>query len=509
MRPRIAALIAAALLSAAAGCARSDPAADLVLRLQREPGLPPPVVEKGDPVVLVEVAVAGTTVVVPQGPIPQPGARLNLERALAKRRSTPPVLWAVVTSPDGSDVRYWAATTDQAKVRVTIPDRDGDDRREHRGGRRKADGALTSIRVPFVPEGQVRLYRSSGALLDTIPFGPVVEGESPAECPEVHVVRGGETRRETLDILVLSDGFTENELDLYRCGTSALFERLLAMTPFDRVAQDVNVFRMDLVSEKEGVRISDKCPADRAQGFTPFSGSEADAAALRASCPDTAKSAGFPLDLGFFHDPDVSPDCRVLWAHGKGLRKVWSLTRCAPDVDMVVVIANSTAQAGSGTGDGHPPISVVTLEDAKAGGTRATLLAHELGHALGLLDEYAGSTGELPEFQSGRNVARRLPDGTIETPPWAEACTGGDGVGYAPCAVVIGTTCVPDPPVSQTLPAVGLIEGAFYSRCGYFRASDTCVLDQETDYCAGCRIYLDALFDELGMRSASNSGSPR
>lgn len=155
----------AALLSCCA-CGGVDENARLIERLQIDPGLEPPALTADRPVVLVELAVAGTTVVLPEPPILQPGARLRLERALQARRTAPPTLWVVTVSPDGGAVRYWCAASDQARIRVTIPGEVGAS-----GGRQRAEGALSSVRVPFEPGGQLRVYRASGGMLAAFRFG--------------------------------------------------------------------------------------------------------------------------------------------------------------------------------------------------------------------------------------------------------------------------------------------------------------------------------------------------
>ena len=142
--------------------------ADLIDRLAREPGLSPPEIAANTPIVLLVVGVEGTTVALSGPPIAQPGATLRLERALATRRTRPPVLWAVVTSADGGAVRYWCAADHQARVRSTIRD-PVEGRRS--GVHRRPGGAVSSVRVPFEPSGQLRFYRASGGLVATYRFG--------------------------------------------------------------------------------------------------------------------------------------------------------------------------------------------------------------------------------------------------------------------------------------------------------------------------------------------------
>jgi hypothetical protein len=155
-------------------CGGPDETARLIERLKIDPGLEPPALTAERPVVLLELAVTGTTVVLPEPPVLQPGARLRLERALQARRTAAPTLWVVTVSPDGDAVRYWCAASDQARIRVTIPGERGTS-----GGRKRTEGALSSVRVPFEPGGQVRIYRASGGMLAAFRFGK--DAEAPLE----------------------------------------------------------------------------------------------------------------------------------------------------------------------------------------------------------------------------------------------------------------------------------------------------------------------------------------
>ena len=171
---RLRALAAVAIAVTLSGCAGADPVPALVAKLAAAPGTAPPPLDAGVRVVLVELIVDGSSVVVPDPPMFQPGARLRLERALLARRTNPPTDWVVVTSPDGKTIPYWCATADEAAVRSTIPDRHG---RGHRSVWRRAPGSLTSVRVPFVPRGRLLVYTASGSRLAAFRFGAEPEAK--------------------------------------------------------------------------------------------------------------------------------------------------------------------------------------------------------------------------------------------------------------------------------------------------------------------------------------------
>ena len=167
-----------AIAATLAGCAGTDPVPAFVAKLAAAPGTAPPPLDAGTPVVLVELVVDGSSVVIPDAPMLQPGARLRLERALLARRTNPPTDWVVVTSADGKTVPYWCATADEAAVRSTLPDRQG---RGHRSVWHRAPGSLTSVRVPFVPRGRLLVYTASGSRLAAFRFGTEPEAKLAAE----------------------------------------------------------------------------------------------------------------------------------------------------------------------------------------------------------------------------------------------------------------------------------------------------------------------------------------
>jgi hypothetical protein len=222
---------------------------------------------------------------------------------------------------------------------------------------------------------------------------------------------------------------------------------------------------------------------------------DADRAAQCAGLPSPPTIGGSDapacLDLGLAARgcPPGATSCRVVWPDVTGLRRAWRLAACAPAFDVVVIVVNSGGWAGGGAADMSPPLVVVTLDGISSPDTRARLLSHELGHALGLLDEYATGYPDAsgaPRFHANRNVAR----GGGEV-PWKPLC------GAAGCAEV---RACPAPQQGVAAPPVGLYEGAFYQSCGYFRASEDCAMqDPEEDFCPACVAYTSKLFEDMGL----------
>ena len=223
-------------------------------------------------------------------------------------------------------------------------------------------------------------------------------------CPQVYRIQGTAPVHESLNIVVLPDGFTEEELDTFRCAAGMMMEKLAAIPPFDEFSDSINVYRIDLASSSSGPDYPERCGRMNCHAGKPNWPTQA------CQCEAFAERSGLPLplrgepllpevhdsclklDLDLKDCPSSARECQVLWPEGEGLRKLWRVATCAPAHDIVIVLANSGAWAGGGTQDLHPPLAVASLNQISSWSHRSRLLAHEIGHTLGLLDEYPKSS---------------------------------------------------------------------------------------------------------------------
>jgi hypothetical protein len=254
-------------------------------------------------------------------------------------------------------------------------------------------------------------------------------------------------------------------------------------------------------------------------------------------------SADFELTRCFSTGSTPGP-CRLIWPTDAGLFEASTRATCAPNVAAVVILANSGLTVGGGqwsTSASSVPLAVVGVPMSTASTVNPLayrLLAHELGHALGLLDEYTTSVPNAPADPPGdRNVwapgTPPWPPGSA--PPWSDLLTSGcvptrmapccgDTVGH-PCTACSGVnadvvacpfvpsacqepcptcavpaTCpnVKDP--TALCPAVdpcdthaGAWEGAHYTTQGKYRAHWGCRMqsfDTGVQFCEACKAYL-------------------
>lgn len=350
-------------------------------------------------------------------------------------------------------------------------------------------------------------------------------------CPQVYQVHGSADVAHALNIVVVSDAFDEQHLEDYRCGTGLTVEALVATPPLNAYSDSINVYRIDLASTVNGVEFPERCGKKKCSHVQPkWTDKEAKCQryAQRSGLPaplygkpvgDASRQECLTLDIDAQACPQTAQECQLLWPGSEGLMDLWRLAACAPAFDIVVLIGNTGTWAGGGTADTHPPLAVTTLNGIDIWYTRSNLLRHELGHALGLLDEYTQSEAysgghagaELPAFHGGRNVAQAEEGELPRDVPWKERCTKGvaglETYAAGECFTVCANCADCDLPSLPPGSAIGLYEGSFYNDCGYFRASQTCTMQQPSDpFCPACTMFIDDLFRDMGIQP--NAGGP-
>lgn len=333
-------------------------------------------------------------------------------------------------------------------------------------------------------------------------------------CPYCETLRAAAEPEKAVDLVFLPDGFEADQMPLFRCLTDFVAARLQEAPPFNDASGFFNVHRVDLVSpEVSGLAHPDCSPSEACERDDPI---------LPAACagdlsawtrPSDATGAIPTLRLGAeLCGGGSHTRCEFMSLSDDMLAEAVIQAQMAPAVDIVVVLVNAGTAGGVAkpapgyTGpmtlyEGSPPVVVVTLDgiessDPIVGNGCANRLAHEIGHAFGLVDEYdtatfvdGASAGEPP---CGPNVTD--PTSPVCDPPipWGGVCTVHDAVSCAnrgpieECRISTVEHCCPEPdpdPDPQTstytgeLPdssAIGLFEGAYYQECGYYRPTDVC-----------------------------------
>jgi hypothetical protein len=338
-----------------------------------------------------------------------------------------------------------------------------------------------------------------------------------------------------LNVAFVGDGFDLEGLATYRKVVSSLKTGLLELDVYDAHRDRFNFYRIDVV-DPTGKTASDCSGGSEVPSLTGL---------------EVVGDPGPPVDGIEEMDLEVT-QC---WGGGNEIvlytskePEAISLAAPVPDVKTVVVVANARLKAGAAQILVTPEQTTVVVVGShvtpiegnsawKIDEHAIAVLAHELGHALGLLDEYEKSNLPFPPpFQECRNVWK--PDGppqwpapptwppTEKTIPWhailKTCCTPAsmsrcrdhkvDGecvledltprrvyCAYVPRSAFIPQGPCDPPPECDAFP--GAWEGAHYSETGHYRARRHCrmsSLNVQRSFCEACREYLDIYLEHFG-----------
>ncbi|MDH3284039.1 MAG: M64 family metallo-endopeptidase [Acidobacteriota bacterium] len=364
----------------------------------------------------------------------------------------------------------------------------------------------------------------------------VASGCSP--CPQAYLLQGDGAVGHRYNILILGAGFESDEdLQRFRKLASDYTMELMATPPLTEFADIINVYRMDVRTPP----IGSNCTGNTCTGgpIPPFENFTVDlpGTAVYGGRPDSQMESQLVLTSCWTQDGSPSSSCSALWTGGAGQSVVKRLAFCGPDISMVVTIGNHTAIAGMGrhqTSIGNvalvvagAPLRVDPMTSQPVFEIRPegyAQLFHELGHGLGLLDEYDFVNGASEvTLQANMNVWQPMEtwDPQVPNPPcpptgWSaqlSACQDGlelccanstpgpkdcplvrnkKECGYEPACTVVqnGSSAVKCACVENAaLHHAGLWEGAFYQKLGYYRARNHCwmeIIDYKAGYCEGC-----------------------
>ena len=249
-------------------------------------------------------------------------------------------------------------------------------------------------------------------------------------------------------LAILAEGYRAVEMGQFAADAQQVVNRLFAVRPFDELQGAINVYRVDVASNGSGADDPAACGGTGAAPATYFDASFCDGGIRRALV--------------------VDDDLALSVAAAQ-----------VPAVDVVLVLVNSMILGG--TGGKVAVMSLSALEVA----------IHELGHILGLADEYEYEVGcgletnrnfHPPEEPDAPNVTRETNKFFIE---WRNLLTPGPSLFQttnANCAL-----CDPQP---NPFPpgTVGAFEGADNYHCGAFRPEFDCRMrNVSTPFCAVCQ----------------------
>jgi hypothetical protein len=255
---------------------------------------------------------------------------------------------------------------------------------------------------------------------------------------------GTAPRSAAFNVLLMGDGFKAGEQQHAFDEACEIFRTtLLTAAPFDRLADKINIFRLNVASLESGA-------GDMGYLMTRRTYFEA-----------TFDSGSNRLLI-----------CNDTLVHTTAAHQL-------PEYTVPIVVVNTPSYAGSGG-----PVAVYSLAPD------AELIAlHDIGHsAFGLADEYGAPAGSFEQI-SNRPAAGEPhePNVTVQTDPARLKWIG--AVKTSPIPMLANADCSQENRW-DTLPfgTVGLFEGAHHAYCGVYRPQFDCrmrSLDQP--FCVVCQ----------------------
>lgn len=240
-----------------------------------------------------------------------------------------------------------------------------------------------------------------------------------------------------LNIVVLSEGYTTNQLGQFLVDATNTLTVFLSESPYQEYQNYFNTFALQVASSNSG---SSHYGVPK---NTYFSSSYDPYSDLLITIPP--------------NDADTNYD------HGQG--KVDALLQAnLPNCQLPIMLVNDPTPGGSDDGAGKIAIA------ATATGS-AVFAVHESGHVLANLgDEY---TGEYPGFPDTEepNTTMQTNLNLLKWKAWIDT----------------NNTPIPTPPTAQYVNVVGLFEGAHYHPTGWFRPQINCAMGNfSSPFCAVC-----------------------
>ena len=246
-------------------------------------------------------------------------------------------------------------------------------------------------------------------------------GMAQAQTSALYEVGAVGPRSQRLNMVFLSEGFTQAELDAGKFSThvEGVLAYLFAQEPWSRYRSYFNVYLIEIASNQSGT--------DNPYGNPAYS-------------RDTYFGTGF--------HPQIE---RLLVLSGTGTSRAYALlNKHVPEYDIPIVIVNDETYGGSGG-----PIAVASLDSFGA-----ELVEHEVGHSFAkLADEYDFDTPGYPDGEFP-NATRKTVLSQIRWNMWIEPGTPLFTPEY-------------DPLYTNK---VGHFEGAHYRSVGYFRPHDAALM---------------------------------
>lgn len=299
-----------------------------------------------------------------------------------------------------------------------------------------------SVRIPFPKQAVIITFYSRDSSLQWIkqnefeiaPDSPLIVREKSDDYPSEKIHNSGDYR-EKLDLVIVSDGYTSEEMEKYRSDVRRFASYLLECSPFDQHKEDINIWSLELESKESG---TDK-PTKQEWNQT----------AIDASF-NTFGSQRYLTTASHFKLRDAVG---------------------GTPYDLIFILVNDELYGGGGIFNFY---SVATADDKNSD----FLIIHEFGHHFACLgDEYYTSDVAIEDYHN------------INTEPFEPNLTTLVSFDNKWKDMLDKDTPVPTPAKSKYNNTVGVYEGGGYVAKSVYRPSIDCTMKTVSydNFCPVCQ----------------------
>ncbi len=282
--------------------------------------------------------------------------------------------------------------------------------------RQKTGGFTTLVRETFNPKKNL--------------YTRLVPNQYPRK-----IIYGNNDEKHKTDILILAEGYTSQEKDIFYSDAQKMTRELFSLSPYNSLKNHITIRALAIPSKDSGTND----PVNNTWKNTP----------LRSSF----NTFGTDRYLESFHT-------WTIYDHAAGIPH-----------DHIVVLANTNKYGGGGV---YNHFSITSAQHRNS----PKVFIHELGHGLaGLGDEYFSTEVAYGDFFD------------LNTEPWHPNITTLKNFGQKWEHLVADTVPIPTPNVSKYKNITGVFEGAGYSARGIYRPAVNCRMrsNQAEGLCEACR----------------------
>jgi hypothetical protein len=266
------------------------------------------------------------------------------------------------------------------------------------------------------------------------------------------------------DVILISEGYAAADVEKFLATARGLSAAFLGIEPYRSCRNRLRISALFLASPESGIS-ERKCDGSQHRD---------------GICPATTRNRRTLFGMTNM----VSNYCRLIAGNEIRVRDALKADHIRPllahsgiNPGMAVVVGNTTVYGGAGAADVTKRPSVVWTAPTPEGGA---VMAHEMGHALGLQDEYEDSGTGLPHPKHWVNISSE--ENPSKT-PWR--CRATDHGTTFPSCRHHSPTCACEPSL------IGTFEGAGHVANGRFRPTKNCAMRTTgASFCPICAAHI-------------------